>query len=133
MEIGRFIKMATNRGARLVAKLHAVTLIRSGIGRPYWEKRTLDALGLSKLHQTTVHKNTPSINGMLRSVKDLVLVRPVVVRNDVERSACGEANLSGNGHFFVQDDSLLCLGVDGTNPRHRRRRKSARLWAKKKK
>lgn len=117
--------------SKMAAKLHAVTLIRSGIGRPYWEKPTLDALGLTKLHQTIVHKNTPSVNGMLRSVKDLVTVRPVVVRSDVERSACGEGNLSSSGHFFVQNASSLGEGIEPTNPRRRRRRKSARLWAKK--
>ena len=117
--------------SKMVAKLHAVTLIRSGIGRPYWERRTLDALGLTKLHQTTIHKNTPSINGMLRSVKDLVMVRPLVVRSDVERSACGEGILTSSGHFFAHDASSLGEGIDATNPRRRRRRKSARLWAKK--
>lgn len=118
---------------KMAVKLHAVTLIRSGIGRPFWERRTLDALGLTKLHQTIVHKNTPSINGMLRSVKDLVAVRPVVVRSDVAQSACGEGNLSSSGHFFIQNAGSLGEGIDATNPHRRRRRKSARLWAKKKK
>ena len=71
-----------SRGATAAHKLHAVTLIRSGIGRPWWEKRTLRALKLERLNQTVVHKNIPSVNGQLKLVKTLVQVRPVVVNED---------------------------------------------------
>ena len=76
----------TMAARRLPAKLHAVTLIRSGIGKPYWQKRTLEALGLTKLHKTMIHKNIPSVNGMLASVKELIKIEPVVFRTDIAKS-----------------------------------------------
>ncbi len=87
-----------------IPKLHAVTLIRSGIGKPYWQKRTLEALGLTKLHKTMIHKNTESINGMLLSVKELVKVQPIVFRTDLENSPTGGEVLLGNGQFFVRKE-----------------------------
>ena len=51
-----------------------IELIRSGIDRPYDQKRTLKALGLRKLHRVVVHKDTPSIRGMIEKVKHLVKV-----------------------------------------------------------
>lgn len=88
--------------ARKVAhKLHAVTLIRSGIGKPYWQKRTLEALGLTKLHKMVIHKNTPSVNGMLSSVKELIQIKPVVFRTDVENSPSGGQFYADSGHFFM--------------------------------
>ncbi|EDO33003.1 predicted protein, partial [Nematostella vectensis] len=71
--------MAAARATKTLHKLHAVTLIRSGIRQPWWEKRTLKVLGLTKLHKTVVHKNTPAVNGLLRSVKHLVDVTPIKV------------------------------------------------------
>jgi ribosomal protein L30 len=47
--------------ASLAAKLHAVTLLKSGIGHQQSVRDTLKALGLSRLHQTVVHKNTPEV------------------------------------------------------------------------
>ena len=38
--------------------------IRSRIGRPKDQKRTLDALGLRKMHQIVEHNLTPQIQGM---------------------------------------------------------------------
>ncbi len=84
-----------------VPQLHAVTLVRSGISKPYWQKRTLQALGFTKLHQTIIHKNTPSINGMLASVKELIKVQPVVFRTDFENSPNGKDFLAHNGHYFI--------------------------------
>ena len=66
-----------SRSVNAIHKLHAVTLIRSRIGRPWWEKRTLKSLKLEKLNQTIVHKNTPSVNGRLKMVKSLVKVTPI--------------------------------------------------------
>ena len=92
-------------GGEVIHKLHAVTLIRSGIGRPYWQKRTLEALGLTKLHKTMIHKNIPSVNGMLLSVKELIKVRPVVPRTDIENSPNGEEIFLDNGQVFVRQES----------------------------
>ena len=86
---------------KVAHKLHAVTLIRSGIGKPYWQKRTLEALGLTKLHKTVIHKNSPSVNGMLSSVKELIQIKPVVLRTDVENSPTGSQFYADNGQFFV--------------------------------
>jgi len=46
--------------------------IRSGIGRPQRQKRTLQALGLRKMHQVVEHEATPQILGMVRKVNHLV-------------------------------------------------------------
>eukprot|EP00048_Salpingoeca_helianthica_P011559 m.166235 g.166235 ORF g.166235 m.166235 type:complete len:107 (-) comp15239_c4_seq1:65-385(-) len=59
------------------AKLHAVTLVRSPIGKSATVKKTLEALGLTRMHKTTIHKNTPTVNGMLRTVIECVDVQPV--------------------------------------------------------
>lgn len=98
--------MSSGRAGKLIPKLHAVTLIRSGIGRPYWQKRTLKALKLTKLHKTVIHKNTPSMNGHLASVKELIKIEPVVLRMDVANSPNGAEFFSDNGHFFIDAEDL---------------------------
>lgn len=95
--------MSSSKARKLIPKLHAVTLIRSGIGRPFWQKRTLKALKLTKMHKTVIHKNTPSMNGHLASVKELIKVQPVFVRTDIEKSPSGGEFLLDNGEFFVKD------------------------------
>ena len=90
--------MASRQAAH---KLHVVTLKRSGISRPYWQKRTLEALGLTKLQKSVVHKNTPSVNGMLASVKELIDVKPLVVRDDLEASPSRGEMMLHNGECFV--------------------------------
>ena len=91
---------------KAVPMLHAVTLIRSGIGQPHWQKNTLKALKLTKLHKTVIHKNSPSVNGMLASVKELIKVQPVVFRTDIENSPSGEQMLLDNAEFFVDKKKL---------------------------
>jgi large subunit ribosomal protein L30 len=54
-----------------------VTQIRSIIGRPERQKRTVAALGLSKMHQTVEHEATPQVLGMIYKVKHLVSVEEV--------------------------------------------------------
>lgn len=49
-----------------------ITQVRSGIGRPARQKRTLVALGLRKMHQTVEHTATPQIMGMVDKVQHLV-------------------------------------------------------------
>lgn len=93
-------------GNAAVPKLLAVTLIRSGIGKPYWQKRTLKALGLVKMHKMIVHKNAPSVVGMLSSVKDLIQVRPVVFRYDIENSPNKGSFLLHNGEMFIDPSEL---------------------------
>jgi large subunit ribosomal protein L30 len=53
-----------------------VTQVRSAIGRTARQKRTLEALGIRKLHQTIEVEATPQILGMVDKVKHLVEVEP---------------------------------------------------------
>ncbi|MFB9120637.1 50S ribosomal protein L30 [Bergeyella porcorum] len=49
--------------------------VRSAIGRTKNQKLTLEALGLKKLHQVVEHEATPSILGMVATVRHLVEVQ----------------------------------------------------------
>lgn len=51
-----------------------VTQIRSLIGRLPKHRRTVRALGLTKINKTVVHKDTPNIRGMINQVRYLVKV-----------------------------------------------------------
>ncbi len=46
--------------------------IRSGIGRPVRQKKTLEALGLRRMHQVVEHDATPQILGMVNKIQHLV-------------------------------------------------------------
>ena len=48
---------------------------RSAIGRAQNQKDTIQALGLTRLHQKVEHVDTPQIRGMVEKVKHLVEVR----------------------------------------------------------
>ena len=48
--------------------------VRSRIGRPKDQKRTLDALGLNKINKVVEHNNTPQIMGMVNKVKHLIKI-----------------------------------------------------------
>jgi large subunit ribosomal protein L30 len=54
-----------------------VTQIKSAIKKPVRQKRTLEALGLRKLHQTIEVEATPQILGMVQKVLHLVVVEEV--------------------------------------------------------
>jgi large subunit ribosomal protein L30 len=47
---------------------------KSRIGAPKDQKRTLDALGLTKMHRVVEHEDTPAIRGLIRKVNHLVTV-----------------------------------------------------------
>ncbi|MBO6032564.1 MAG: 50S ribosomal protein L30 [Prevotella sp.] len=51
-----------------------VKQIKSKIGFPIDQKRTLQALGLRKISQVVEVEDTPSIRGMIRKVRHLVTV-----------------------------------------------------------
>ena len=51
--------------------------VRSAIGRPADQKRTVKALGLRKLHQAREVEATPQILGMIEKVKHLLEVEEV--------------------------------------------------------
>ena len=48
--------------------------VRSRIGAPKDQKRTLDALGLRKLNRVVEHDDNPAIRGMVNKVKHLVSI-----------------------------------------------------------
>lgn len=47
---------------------------KSRIGAPKDQKRTLDALGLTKMQRVVEHDDTPSIRGLIGKVHHLVTV-----------------------------------------------------------
>lgn len=51
-----------------------ITQVRSCNDSVGKQKKTLRALGLRRMHQTTVHKDTPQIRGMIAKVAHLVKV-----------------------------------------------------------
>tara|TARA_B100001939_G_C16839262_1_gene572356 strand:- start:291 stop:467 length:177 start_codon:yes stop_codon:yes gene_type:complete len=48
--------------------------VRSRIGRPKDQKRTLDALGLNKINKVVEHNATPQIMGMVNKVNHLIKI-----------------------------------------------------------
>ncbi|HIE04193.1 MAG TPA: 50S ribosomal protein L30 [Candidatus Latescibacteria bacterium] len=54
-----------------------VKLVRSVIGASRRQKLTVRALGLRKVGQKVVHRDSPQIKGMIRKVAHLVEVREV--------------------------------------------------------
>ncbi|MBQ1798511.1 MAG: 50S ribosomal protein L30 [Muribaculaceae bacterium] len=51
--------------------------VKSRINRPARQKKTLDALGLRKLNHSVVMEDTPSVRGMVNTVRHLVVVTEV--------------------------------------------------------
>jgi large subunit ribosomal protein L30 len=54
-----------------------ITQIRSTIGRIKKQKETIKALGIRKLYQSVMHKDTPQIRGMIEKVKHLIEVEEI--------------------------------------------------------
>ncbi len=54
-----------------------VTQTRSVIGNKVKAKRTIEALGLKRMHHTVVHEDTPQIRGMIFVVKHMVEVEEI--------------------------------------------------------
>jgi large subunit ribosomal protein L30 len=51
-----------------------VTYVRSVIGQKPDQERTVEALGLRRLHQTVEHEDSPQLRGMVHKVRHLVKV-----------------------------------------------------------
>ena len=51
-----------------------ITLVRSPIGFNYSQKRTVKALGLSKMHQTVVRPDNEAVRGMVKSIEHMLKV-----------------------------------------------------------
>jgi len=54
-----------------------ITQVKSTIDRPERQKRSMQALGLRKMHQTVEHNPTPQILGIVEKVKHLVNVEEI--------------------------------------------------------
>ena len=51
-----------------------ITLTRSPIGFQWRQKRTVAALGLTKMHKTVVRPDNASIRGMVKKIEHMVHV-----------------------------------------------------------
>ncbi|MFH1775253.1 MAG: 50S ribosomal protein L30 [Chloroflexota bacterium] len=51
-----------------------ITLVKSGIGYAADQKRTIKALGLKRLSQSVVHRDSSSLRGMVNKIRHLVKV-----------------------------------------------------------
>ncbi len=51
-----------------------ITQVRSIIGRPEVQKRTIAALGLGKLNRTVEKELNPAMQGMINTVKHLLVI-----------------------------------------------------------
>lgn len=58
-----------------------ITQVKSAIGRTSRQKRTLEALGLRKLHHTVVKEDGPVLQGMISQVRHLVNVEEAQIMN----------------------------------------------------
>ena len=51
-----------------------ITLVKSGIGYAADQKRTIKALGLKRLNQSVVHRDSSSLRGMVNKIRHLLKV-----------------------------------------------------------
>lgn len=56
---------------------YKITQIKSRINRPERQKRTLDALGLTKIGKEVVIEASPQVAGMINKVQHLVRVEEI--------------------------------------------------------
>jgi large subunit ribosomal protein L30 len=68
-----------------------ITYVKSAIGYSERQKRTVQALGLRKLHDSVRQPDNPSIRGMIHSVQHLLSFR------EVELPAAEPANANAQG------------------------------------
>ena len=54
-----------------------ITQVKSAIDRPERQKKTIRALGITKLNVPVVKEETPQIAGMISKVKHLVTVEKI--------------------------------------------------------
>jgi large subunit ribosomal protein L30 len=60
--------------SKVVEKVLRITLVRSPIGYTVRQKKTVQALGLHRLHQTVEQLDCPTLRGMIAKVSHLVEV-----------------------------------------------------------
>ena len=54
-----------------------ITQTKSGIGRTPAQRKTLEGLGLGKLHRSVVLQDTPALRGMIVRISHLVTIQAV--------------------------------------------------------
>tara|TARA_Y100000991_G_scaffold198513_1_gene169629 strand:- start:184 stop:372 length:189 start_codon:yes stop_codon:yes gene_type:complete len=54
-----------------------ITQVKSIIGRPERQKRTMLALGLKKMNQSVEHESTPQVLGMIKKIAHLLKIEEV--------------------------------------------------------
>ncbi|MCS7207742.1 MAG: 50S ribosomal protein L30 [Dehalococcoidia bacterium] len=57
-----------------MGKVLRITLVRSPIGSKAYHKKTLETLGLRRLSQSVLREDSPSLQGLLHTVRHLVRV-----------------------------------------------------------
>jgi len=60
-----------------VAKKLKITLVRSTIGKPEDQRRTVKSLGLGKLNSWVIQKDTPDIRGKVKKLEHLLAVEEI--------------------------------------------------------
>ena len=60
-----------------MAKKLSVTQVRSGVGKKFKHRRTLEALGFKTLQLTVIHEDNAAIRGMVQQVHHLVKVEEI--------------------------------------------------------
>ena len=63
-------------------KLVKITLRRSPIGYRSDQRATAEALGLTKLHRSVVHRDCPSVRGMIFKISHLLEVEELESRTE---------------------------------------------------
>jgi large subunit ribosomal protein L30 len=61
-----------------MAKELKITQIKSVIGYDRKQRSTIETLGIKKLNQSVVCKDTPQTRGMIQKVKHLLLVEEIL-------------------------------------------------------
>ena len=62
------------RAKKSADKKITITLVKSAIGFPKDQKRTVLALGLHRMNQSVEHNDTPAVRGMINKVIHLLRV-----------------------------------------------------------
>ncbi len=58
-------------------KKYKIVQVRSRIGRPGVQKRTLDALGVRKMNRPVYVNASPQVEGMINKVKHLLSIEEI--------------------------------------------------------
>ncbi len=72
-----WIKYLTDKEVKITMTKLKITQIKSKIGSTERQKRTLAALGLTKINQTIEHEENAQIKGMVAKVKHLISVEVI--------------------------------------------------------